>query len=235
MKMADVGLDVDQFAQTRGDDDLFDDEIIPISTTDMTTEVGEDAITQQLEQMELQQQEAEPGAPDMSAGPAPVAVQDIGREREGGSNGGHRFRGNARGNRRGRGDTERGRGGRGRRGGKNHSQAQATQSSHTPPASQDQSQAQQNEGTYGLDGGETEAAAGEGQDVPSSTPEAQNSRGNNQEEAGDSNGNGNEAATPKVQSVRGDRSATGGIKKVGPHYIKLCDTSKLTNNLAKTH
>lgn len=223
--MADVGLDVDQFAQTRGDDDLFDDEIIPISTTDMAAEAGEDVITQQMEQMELQQQIAEPVAPDMSADPpAPVAMTDsIGREQEGGYNGGYRSRGSARGNKRGRGDTEMGREGRGRRGGgKNYPHAQKTQPSPTPPTSQGQAQSRDNEGSGGLERGDGAAAAGEGQDAPSSTPEAQNSGGNDKEEARDSNGNENDAGTPKVQSVRGDRSATGGIKKVGhPLYVAL--------------
>lgn len=214
--MADIGLDADQFAQTRGDDDLFDDEIIPVSTEDMTAVVEEDVITQEMEHMQLQQQEAELDMPDIPSDPSPAPIKDVGREREGG---GYRSRGNGRGNRRGRGDSERGRGGRGRRtgGGKNNSHA-------TPPGAHSQSK---NDGADVLDGGE-QGTAGEGQEAHPSSPDAQDEGGDSKEgteshstPTRNSNENESEPGTAKVQSVKGDRSATGGIKKVGLAF--LCD------------
>lgn len=144
---------VDEFAQTRGADDLFDDEIIPISAE------------QQVQQVE----------------DVPEAEQKVeGDNAQDGTSASRRPRGYHRGGERGRG-RGRGRGGRGGRDGgpKNESGEKVDQGDKK-------------------DDGQT---AGESKEQPAkdtATPSKPSGRSD----------------TPRVQAVRGDRSGTGGIKKV---------------------
>ncbi|PYH93031.1 hypothetical protein BO71DRAFT_356084 [Aspergillus ellipticus CBS 707.79] len=158
--MAEDAPDMDEFAQTRGGDDLFDDEIIPVP-----------AVEQQPQ-------------PEVQADPAPVVEKDVQPAR---TDTPPRSRG---GEKRGRG---RGRG-RGRRG--SHSSGRRgdglvkNKPVDSPPEHEEKS---------------AEASS------PATPPEGDQ---NGKEDATEANAKQAAGAEgPRVPAVRGDRSATGGLKK----------------------
>lgn len=166
---------MDEFAQTRGDDDLFDDEVIPISSQPELVSVPEPEPEQEPETYTStpQQQEAQVQEPV-----PPQIAQDQRQEQPPAAQ--NRRRGNGRG--RGRGN---GRAGKAR---------------PVEPPSQIE---QQTEGDVSADGNQTQQPDNE--EPPS---------GNDNGEDVSAEDKAKEAATPKVPAVRGDRSGTGGVRKV---------------------
>ncbi|KAL4795095.1 hypothetical protein BDV19DRAFT_389498 [Aspergillus venezuelensis] len=174
--------DLDEFAQTRGADDLFDDEIIPVSAEEQTTVVEVEpsiqappppevpnqapvqtaAVTESLSKLQVD------GTPGREAETTPIP--DAPRSRGG--------------ERRGRG---KGRGGRGHgRGGRD-------------------SGSRRSDGARGKpDDGAAEVETREGEEVAGETA-TNKSEDVAQDDAA--------AEAPRVPAVRGDRSATGGVKK----------------------
>ncbi|PWY83744.1 hypothetical protein BO94DRAFT_113646 [Aspergillus sclerotioniger CBS 115572] len=153
---------IDEFAQTRGGDDLFDDEIVPVPIAEQKPE------------------------PEVHAEPAPVPViendtQPARTETSPRSRGGER-----RGRGRGRGRSGRGSHNSGRRG------DGAVKSKPTESATEREDQsAKESTPETPAEGDQTGK-----EDITSSDPKAAGAEG------------------PRVPAVRGDRSATGGIKKL---------------------
>ncbi|KAL3465938.1 hypothetical protein BJX64DRAFT_251306 [Aspergillus heterothallicus] len=166
--MADIpGLD--EFAQTRGADDLFDDEIIPV------------ILEEQQPQPPAQQHQPPPEQPVVEeATTAPVLDREATPARTATP---PRQRG---GERRGRG---RGRGGRGGRGAQNAGSRRSD-----APKSKTEEVATESEAQNGEE--KTTEAPGDKAEQPTS------------EDAGAAS-----TDAPRVPAVRGDRSATGGVKK----------------------
>ncbi|KAJ5550031.1 hypothetical protein N7535_002026 [Penicillium sp. DV-2018c] len=166
--MADLGMD--EFAQTRGADDLFDDEIIPISAEEQQT------------QTEVIAHEPEPEAHEVPAPEEPAPEQPIPRgETTQRGRGGERGRG-----RRGR--------GKGARGGRESEQKRSESSprkkaSAQSPAPEVGSTSKREKST-------------EPKEQPNPAEE-----GNGEEPSL------NSAEAQRVPAVRGDRSATGGLRK----------------------
>ncbi|KAL3470757.1 hypothetical protein BJX99DRAFT_238858 [Aspergillus californicus] len=169
---------MDEFAQTRGADDLFDDEIIPVAPEEQVIPPPEPQ-SQPLSQPQTQVMEypeigTGAGASDPVADyepatiPAPVDAQP-----------------RSRGERRGRG---RGRGGRGRGAQQGPGQRRSDGSRNRPEDFAAEPEIQTGEATEGP----AEAPGDEVED-PSKEDAA--------------------AEAPRVPAVRGDRSATGGVKK----------------------
>lgn len=165
----------DEFAQTRGGDDLFDDEIVPVHAEE------------QAQPVEVSEETVVPSEPEAQ----PVRIDTPPRSR-GGATGGER---------RGRGRGK----GRGRRGSRNSSQRRAEGPTSRPKS---------------VDATSTPQPENNG--VEDSTPDAS---GDTAEQQSNDDANSNNATldpkaspagadAPKVPAVRGDRSATGGIKKV---------------------
>ncbi|KAL2832702.1 hypothetical protein BJY01DRAFT_253811 [Aspergillus pseudoustus] len=165
--MADIpGLD--EFAQTRGADDLFDDEIIPVAVEEQ----------QQQPPAQQYQQPPEPPAVDQ-AGTAPALDRESTPAR---TETPPRQRG---GERRGRG---RGRGGRGGRG----AQTSGSRRSDAPNIKTEE--------------GATESEPQNGEEKPAEAPVGA-------EQPSSEDAAAAPADAPRVPAVRGDRSATGGVKK----------------------
>ncbi|KAJ5513278.1 hypothetical protein N7463_002830 [Penicillium fimorum] len=163
--------EMDEFAQTRGADDLFDDEIIPISTE------------QQQTQTEVAAPETEPKLQETHVPEKPVPEQPIPRGET---------------PQRGRGERGRGRRGRGKggRGGRDSEQKRSESSPRKKtPAN---------------------APAADAREPSASKPEKPVEP---KEQASPvEEGNGEDSATngaeaQRVPAVRGDRSATGGLRK----------------------
>ncbi|KAH8427907.1 uncharacterized protein LDX57_005610 [Aspergillus melleus] len=156
----------DEFAQTRGGDDLFDDEIVPVPA-------------------EEQPQSAVPVAEETVAAPVEPEAQptrtDTPSRPRGGAAGGER---------RGRGRGK----GRGRRGSRNSSQRR-TEVPVSRPKSVDATSHTENN------------------NVEDSTPDASGENAEQRSNNEDNNASAAGVDAPKVPAVRGDRSATGGIKK----------------------
>ena len=160
----------DEFAQTRGGDDLFDDEIIPVSAEQQ--QVSSDVAPQEVPETINKPDDTPTESPAVS--PAPIQTPTGPR------------RGGVRGRGRGR---VRGRGGRG---------------SNAPGRKDDGGNKKAVEGTPEPEGGtiEAEKKVEEKEDDASSESKGPASNGG--------------AEGLRVPAVRGDRSATGGIKKVCP-------------------
>ncbi|KAI9046220.1 uncharacterized protein KD926_004058 [Aspergillus affinis] len=157
----------DEFAQTRGGDDLFDDEIIPVVAEEQAppaVPVAEETV--EVAPIEPQAQPARVDTPSRSRGGA------------------------AGGERRGRGRGK----GRGRRGSRNSSQRRAEGPVSRPKSVDATSQPENN-------------------NVEDSTPDASGENAEQRSNNEDNNASAAGADAPKVPAVRGDRSATGGIKK----------------------
>lgn len=165
--MVDQAIAVDEFAQTRGADDLFDDEIIPI-TGDQEIQ----HVTETSAEPENQQQQHQPLTDAATQQPAPTSRRQRGHGR--GAHEGGRGRGRGR-----------GRGGRG--------------GSDTGPK-RDPVKESTTEGV--------EAP----KDVESTEKEDETAAEEKKEE--DPEGKAGKLENARVQAVRGDRSGTGGIKKV---------------------
>ncbi|KAL5000135.1 hypothetical protein BDV10DRAFT_183728 [Aspergillus recurvatus] len=177
--MADIpGLD--EFAQTRGADDLFDDEIIPVSTEEQQTIIEPERQSQAQAQSQPETQHV-------------VDEKDVDREREESLtpvySDGARSRG---GERRGRG-RGRGRGGRGRGA---HDSGMGSGPRRPNWALNDPGDAGEENGAKAREGDEKEKAA--------------ETSAEKEEPGQEDNG---AAEAPRVPAVRGDRSATGGVKK----------------------
>lgn len=171
--MADQAIAVDEFAQTRGADDLFDDEIIPI-TGDQEIQ----HVTETSAEPEQQQQPTETATQE----PAPTSRRQRGHGR--GAHDGGRGRGRGR-----------GRGGRG--------------SADMGP---------KREAVVAKEG------TTEGVEAPKDVDTTEKKEDTATEEKKEEDAEGKAAKTEngRVQAVRGDRSGTGGIKKVRPQeFIKL--------------
>ncbi|PWY76942.1 hypothetical protein BO70DRAFT_372284 [Aspergillus heteromorphus CBS 117.55] len=171
--MADDAPAMDEFAQTRGGDDLFDDEIIPVPAA---------------EQQPQPEVHPDPPAPAAVEKDVPPARTDTPPRSRGGE-------------KRGRGRGGRGRGGRrgshssGRRG---DGPVKNNKPVDSPPENDDKSAEGSSPATPTIPAAPVEAEQNGREDATESDPK--------------------QAATaegPRVPAVRGDRSATGGIKKVG--------------------
>ncbi|KAJ5773094.1 hypothetical protein N7457_007990 [Penicillium paradoxum] len=159
--------EMDQFAQTRGADDLFDDEIIPVSAE------------QQQAQTKVIAAEPEPEPQEVSL-PEKSAAEPIQRgETPQRGRGGERGRG-----------RRRGKGGRGGR----DSEQKRSESSSRKKTSTTASVADAREAGAKPDKPEPKEPAGAGED-------------------GDGEEAVNGAESQRVPAVRGDRSATGGLRK----------------------
>ncbi|KAL2811492.1 hypothetical protein BJX63DRAFT_399010 [Aspergillus granulosus] len=164
--MADIpGLD--EFAQTRGADDLFDDEIIPV------------AVEEQQPQPQVEQHQpspeppvAEENTPAVDREATPARTDTPPRQRGG--------------ERRGRGRGRSGRGGRG-------AQSLGSRRSDGPKTKTEESAA------------ESEPQNGEEKTAEAPVEKAEQPSGEDAAAA--------PAEAPRVPAVRGDRSATGGVKK----------------------
>ncbi|KAL4748685.1 hypothetical protein BDW72DRAFT_214600 [Aspergillus terricola var. indicus] len=173
--MADIS-GIDEFAQTRGADDLFDDEIIPVSTEEQQTIIEPEPEPQTQTQAQSEPHQA-------------VNEKDFERDREASStpvhSDGARSRG---GERRGRG---RGRGGRGR----------GARDSGLGSGPRRPNWALNDPGDAGV---ETGAKSREGEEKAAETSAEKEEPGHEDNGA---------AEAPRIPAVRGDRSATGGVKK----------------------
>jgi len=168
--------DMDEFAQTRGDDDLFDDEIIPVSAEEQQaqTEVIAPEPKPEHESQDVHVPET----------PAPEKTTPRGETPQRG-----------RGGERGRGRRGRGKGGRGGR------ESEQKRSESSPRK-------------------RTNANA-PAVNVPEASPKPEKVD-ESTEQTGPEEGNGqvavaNSADAQRVPAVRGDRSATGGTRKVRCH------------------
>ncbi|KAJ5168594.1 uncharacterized protein N7482_004188 [Penicillium canariense] len=170
--------DVDEFAQTRGADDLFDDEIIPVSAEE------------QQAQAVVVVPEPEPAPPKeepvVEKQPSPRG------ETPQRSRGGDRDRG--RGQARGRG---RGKGGRG---------LQDSQWADKKPAENSRPKGPKN-------AKEPEVTKEPESTTPEKPQEDTKDQHGQDEEGPEENRIANGAELPRVPAVRGDRSATGGVRK----------------------
>lgn len=172
---------MDEFAQTRGVDDLFDDEIIPVAPSEIEVEYTDDIA---------------PYDPPQPESITPTPPQDTTHfDRNAGQ---YRRRGNGR--------------GRGPRGG-----VYTRGSKSTGNGNRDNNNKQE-------EGGEPTSTA----TVTPTAPVTNHESGGNQSdkeatpvsgteaaEADDADAQSKEPVKPKVPAVRGDRSGTGGVKKVG--------------------
>ncbi|KAK4860772.1 hypothetical protein LT330_004503 [Penicillium expansum] len=172
--------EMDQFAQTRGADDLFDDEIIPISTE------------QHQAQTEVATPEPEPEVQEVPVPEKPAPEQPIPR-------GETPQRG--RGGERGRGRRGRGKGGRGGR----ESEQKRSESSPRKKTPVNAPAADSREAGASKSKPEKSEKPVEAKEPKEQTAPAE--EGNSE----DLSSNGAEAQ--RVPAVRGDRSATGGLRK----------------------
>ena len=157
---------VDEFAQTRGADDLFDDEIIPVSAEEQAQTVTVEEAT----------------------GDEPAKRESDTQAKEGTSP--PRSRGGERGRGRGR-----GRGGRGAKAFHDRGSARA--------------------GTHAKNKSGEKAADGSGKEMDETAEGTQDDKSAEGKEKAESEGStGKPSDGPRVQAVRGDRSGTGGIRKV---------------------
>ncbi|KAL4971105.1 uncharacterized protein BDV14DRAFT_194883 [Aspergillus stella-maris] len=173
--------DLDEFAQTRGADDLFDDEIIPVSAEEQTTVVEVEpsiqappppepaqapvqtaAVTESLSKLQVD----ETPARETETTPIPDAPRSRGGEK------------------RGRG---RGRGGRGHGRGARDSGSRRSDDARSKP-----------------DEVATETETRDGEEIAGEVATNKNEEVAQDDAAAD---------VPRVPAVRGDRSATGGVKK----------------------
>ncbi|KAJ5613025.1 hypothetical protein N7510_006219 [Penicillium lagena] len=178
--MADIP-EMDEFAQTRGADDLFDDEIIPVSA-------------EQQAQTDVVVQEAAPAPPK-----EPVVEKTPIEKTPAREDASQRSRGTERGRGRGRGRGGRGRGGRGGRV-ENAPRHKASATAAEPESERDP-----------VTVAEAESAREETA-TPDKPQEGLKEQSSQSEEATtDAAANGAEAQ--RVPAVRGDRSATGGVRK----------------------
>lgn len=187
---------MDEFAQTRGADDLFDDEIIPVTAEEQ--EVQTEVIV-----VPEPEPEPEPAKPVAQVEDSPIAEKQAAPRGEASQ----RARGTDRGRGRGRGKGKTG----GRGGGSNglsesrwaepkRAEGTAQSKSSTPAA-------------------ESEAPSEEAAATSDKVEEAVKSQpAQDDEEKGDASGT-NGAETARVPAVRGDRSATGGVRKVSTWTI----------------
>lgn len=171
--MADTADAVDEFAQTRGGDDLFDDEIIPVATEEQV-------------QTEVQPQGEAPEK-QLETTSQTVPAQTPTRPR-----GAEKGRGRGRG---------RGRGGRGASGNQRSEGGAKT----NKPA----------EDVIETEGGDS--VEDSAREKPEKGPEKDDDAASDSKAPSASNG----SESPRVPAVRGDRSATGGIRKVGFGSIRM--------------
>lgn len=172
--------EMDQFAQTRGADDLFDDEIIPISTEEQ--QVQPEVITPEPEPEPQEVQVPEKPAPEQ-----PIPRGETPQRGRGGE--------------RGRGRRGRGKGGRGGR----ESEQKRSESSPRKKNPVNAPAADAREAG-------SSKSKPEKPEKPVETKEAKEETDPVEEGNGeDPNANGAEAQ--RVPAVRGDRSATGGLRK----------------------
>lgn len=158
--------EIDQFAQTRGADDLFDDEIIPVSAEEQVPSVDPTPAPVTEENIAALERDAPP--------PAPRA--ETPRSRGGERRGRGRGRGRAR-------QASR------KRGGDGGSQAKSTENSSVPEQEKNGDQESKH-------------------DAPAEpTAEDPNKEDGASVDTKETDG-------PRVPAVRGDRSATGGVRKV---------------------
>ncbi|KAL2797982.1 hypothetical protein BJX66DRAFT_296900 [Aspergillus keveii] len=163
--------DMDEFAQTRGGDDLFDDEIIPVTVEEQQQQQQPPPVQQQKPPPEPPAAKETVATPAVDRDTTPATTDAPPRQR---------------GERRGRG---RGRGGRGGRGAQNagprRSEAPKTKTEEVATESEPQN-GEEKTGDAPVEKAEQPS----GEDAATAPADA-----------------------PRVPAVRGDRSATGGIKK----------------------
>lgn len=190
---------MDEFAQTRGADDLFDDEIIPITAEEQQAQ--SEVVVPEPDREPIPQEEA------------PVIEKQPSPRRETPPRGRGGERGRARGSGRGRGQ------------GKPRGGLEDSRFADPKPASSPRRK------------GPTKTPE------PSATSEAKAASPEKPQDAAkeetveDEEGNGTEA--PRVPAVRGDRSATGGVRKVKHptnthNYLSIC-LHRLSPNLPRNN
>lgn len=168
--------EMDEFAQTRGDDDLFDDEIIPVSAQEQQTQT--EVVAPEPEPLPVPVPEPKE-VPEKPAAEKPIPRGETPQRGRGGE--------------RGRGRRNRGRGGRGGRE-SDSKRSESSQRRRTPAPTT---------------GAESHGDAGVSK--PEKAVEGSKDPAGELKE-GDTESNGAEAQ--RVPAVRGDRSATGGLRKV---------------------
>lgn len=209
--MADSGMD--EFAQTRGADDLFDDEIIPVSAEDQQVQTEVVVPEEVAPAPQVQVQEESPRV-EKTASPRGESAQ--------------RGRGGERGRGRGRG---RGKGGRGGR------ESQPTEQKRAESVPRKNGSAKS--GLEGSRWATVEESSEKPQAVEKDKEQEQTKEKDQPAEEEESktevaSSDGTESA--RVPAVRGDRSATGGVRKVSMLWDNSLRTTSLTVTfLAETH
>ncbi|KAJ5226096.1 hypothetical protein N7468_007321 [Penicillium chermesinum] len=178
---------MDEFAQTRGADDLFDDEIIPVTAEEQVQTQVVDPEPEPEPESEPVQSVRESPAPEKQASPRGEPSQ------------------------RARGDKGRGRGrGKGKAGGRGGAGGTGGGLSESRWADPQKSEgAPQSKGSTPATG--SEIAAEEQVAMPEKREEGKPAASEEEDKSEVSGANGAEAA--RVPAVRGDRSATGGVRK----------------------
>lgn len=182
--MADPSMD--EFAQTRGADDLFDDEIIPVSA----------------EEQQVQTEVVEPEV-------EPIPQEDFPRVEKPASPRGEtpqKGRGGERGRGRGRG---RGKGGRGGR----ESQSADQKRAESAPRKTESAPRKNGTSKSGLEGSRW-ATAEESPEKPQEAEKEKDQPTQEDESKSEAASNADVTDQSRVPAVRGDRSATGGVRKV---------------------
>lgn len=200
---------MDEFAQSRGDDDLFDDEIVPFDTPPSPEKVAT-----QLEHISLQPSASDaPGEVDAASSRAPTARHDSSQA--------------SRARPRGRGSNAFFRGDAGRRGGLSDSKwaAKPAASSQPTPSVKE---------TASASATETQTPNVE---TPIISHQAEDATADSNPTANTSSSSTN--PNPRPPAVRGDRTATGGIRK--PKLTeeelsaKLAEAKERSQNRAAAH
>lgn len=196
---------IDEFAQTRGADDLFDDEIIPVSAE------------QQQAETEVVAPEPQP-EPEPTPAPAPTSQEERPAVEKQPPP---------------RGETpQRGRGGdrgRGRGRGRGKPAQGLNESRFADPAYVESTPRNKAPRSKSSKPAEPESTP-EARDVsPEKSQDGTKDQEAPEEEDKGESQDGHEAEPPRVPAVRGDRSATGGVRKVRLSRASRCPRNKNTD------
>ena len=186
--------EIDEFAQTRGADDLFDDEIIPVSAGDQSAQV--EVVPTAV------QSEPSPSSQEVNSSEPPTESPRESAQR------GRGDRGRGRGRGRGQGPDQSHGQDRPKRGGLENSRWADKKPTEKPSRPKGPKPAKEPA---------TTTSKHQPQLVASSQPEdgvTADQNGRNEEGKGDEATTDNQGESQRVPAVRGDRSATGGLRKV---------------------
>ncbi|EPS33809.1 hypothetical protein PDE_08771 [Penicillium oxalicum 114-2] len=185
--------EIDEFAQTRGADDLFDDEIIPVSAGDQSAQV--EVVPTAV------QSEPSPSSQEVNSSEPPTESPRESAQR------GRGDRGRGRGRGRGQGPDQSHGQDRPKRGGLENSRWADKKPTEKPSRPKGPKPAKEPA---------TTTSKHQPQLVASSQPEdgvTADQNGRNEEGKGDEATTDNQGESQRVPAVRGDRSATGGLRK----------------------